>query len=102
MRCPSDTKTIISFADKKTNTTNQNFHLQGVITTNIMLPLNATLQTLHVYSTLKRRENGRFHVVSTWNTRGVFVGYLIHYFSFSSSRHRAHVKSGSNSSDKLK
>ena len=25
-------------------------------------------------STLKRRGNGRFHVVSTWNPRGVFVG----------------------------
>ena len=24
---------------------------------------------------LKRRENGRFHVVSTWNTRGVFVRF---------------------------
>ena len=33
-----------------------------------------TLQTHHVYSTLKRRGNDRFHVVSTWNTRGVFVG----------------------------
>ena len=30
-------------------------------------------QTLHVYSTLKRRGNGRFHVVSTWNTGGVFL-----------------------------
>ena len=27
-----------------------------------------------MYSTLKRRGNGRFHVVSSWNTRGVFVG----------------------------
>ena len=35
-----------------------------------------TLQTHHVYSTLKRRGNGRFHVISTWNTSGVFVGYL--------------------------
>ena len=26
-------------------------------------------------STLKRRRNDRFHVVSTWNPRGVFVGY---------------------------
>ena len=34
------------------------------------------LQTLHVYSTLKRRGNIRFHVVSTWNTRGVFVGTM--------------------------
>ena len=36
-----------------------------------------TLQTLQVYSTLKRRGNERFHVVSTWNTRGVFVGYVL-------------------------
>ena len=34
----------------------------------------ATLQTHHVDSTLKRCGNGRFHVVSTWNPRGVFVG----------------------------
>ena len=31
------------------------------------------LQTYHVDSTLKQRGNGRFHVVSTWNPRGVFV-----------------------------
>ena len=33
-----------------------------------------TLQTHHVYTTLKRRGNDRFHVVSTWNIRGVFEG----------------------------
>ena len=33
-----------------------------------------TLQGHHVYSTLKKRGNKRFYVVSTWNTRGVFVG----------------------------
>ena len=33
-----------------------------------------SLETHHVYSTLKRRGNNRFHVVSTWKTRGVFVG----------------------------
>ena len=33
-----------------------------------------TLQTHHVDSTLKRRGNGRFHVISTWNPREVFVG----------------------------
>ena len=33
-----------------------------------------TLQTHHMYFTLKRRGNGRFHVDLTWNTRGVFVG----------------------------
>ena len=31
------------------------------------------LQTHHVYSMLKQRGNKRFHVVSTWNTRAVFV-----------------------------
>ena len=36
-----------------------------------------TLQSHHVYSTLKRRGHGRSHVVLTWNTRGVFVGYLL-------------------------
>ena len=36
-----------------------------------------TLQTLHVDSTLKRRGNGRFHVFSTWNPRGVFVGKYV-------------------------
>ena len=35
-----------------------------------------TPQTHHVDSTLKRRGNGRFHGVSTWNPRGVFVGLL--------------------------
>ena len=34
----------------------------------------STLKTHYVYSMLKRRRNGRFHIVSTWNTRGVFVG----------------------------
>ena len=33
-----------------------------------------TLQTHHVYFTLKRLGNGRFHVVLTWNTRGLLVG----------------------------
>ena len=36
-----------------------------------------TLQTNQVDSTLKRHGNDRFHVVSTWNPRGVFVGYLL-------------------------
>ena len=34
-----------------------------------------SLQTHHVYSTLKRHGNGRFHVVSTWNTRGTLVRF---------------------------
>ena len=39
-----------------------------------------TLQTHHLYSTLKWRGYGCFHVVPTWNTRGVFVGYLLSLF----------------------
>ena len=31
----------------------------------------------HVYSTLERRGNDRFHVVSTWNPHGVFVGLQV-------------------------
>ena len=34
-----------------------------------------SLQTNHVDCTLKRRENGRFHVVSTLNPRGVLAGF---------------------------
>ena len=39
------------------------------------------LQTHHVDSTLKRRGNGRFHVVSTLNLSGVFAGYF-HFSTF--------------------
>ena len=35
----------------------------------------------YMYSTLKRRGNERFHVVSTWNTCGVFVGYIEKFYS---------------------
>ena len=38
-----------------------------------------TLQSHRVYFTLKRRGNGHLHVVSTWNTSGVFVGVLWNY-----------------------
>ena len=37
-----------------------------------------SLQTLHVYATLNRSGNVRFLVVSTLNTRGVFVGIKFH------------------------
>ena len=37
--------------------------------------LHISLQTHHVDSTLKRRGNGRFHVVPTSNPRGVGVGF---------------------------
>ena len=39
--------------------------------------IQVTLQTHHVDSTLTRRGNDRFHVVSTWNPLGVFVGNLL-------------------------
>ena len=39
--------------------------------------LTLNLQTHHVDSKLKRRGIDRFHVVSTWNPRGVFVGKLL-------------------------
>ena len=42
-----------------------------------LIQLETSLQTHHVDSTLKRRGNGRLHVVSTWNPRGVFVGLEI-------------------------
>lgn len=34
----------------------------------------ASLQTHHVYSTLKRRGHKHFHVVLMWNVHGVSVG----------------------------
>ena len=43
-----------------------------------------------MYSTLKRRGNGRVHVVSTWNTRGVFVNtsaYAVLMFSLHSKKY---------------
>ena len=46
------------------------FHLQMVIT-------SGTPQAHYVYSTLKLLGNDRIHVISTWNTRGVFVGYWL-------------------------
>ena len=36
--------------------------------------IQVALQTHHVDYTLTRRGNDRFHVVSTWNPLGVFVG----------------------------
>ena len=41
--------------------------------------LHISLQTHHVASTLKRRENGRSHVVPTWNPHDVFVGFPLAY-----------------------
>ena len=49
-----------------------------------LFQLEASLQTHHVDSTLKRCGNYRFHVVSTCNPRGVFVG-MVDLSDFSSS-----------------
>ena len=35
---------------------------------------NSILQIHHVNFMLKRRGNGRFHVVLTWNAHGMFLG----------------------------
>ena len=35
-----------------------------------------SLQTHHVHSMVKQRGNDRFHLVSTWNTRSVFLGLI--------------------------
>ena len=50
-----------------------------LLTKSLKLPLKLQLSILfpantRVYSTLKRRGKVRFHVVLTWNTRGVFGG----------------------------
>ena len=42
--------------------------------------VRTALQTYHVYSTLKQHGNDCFHVVLTWNTRGVFVGWQSSWF----------------------
>ena len=42
--------------------------------------LEVPLQTHHVYSTLKRRTNGRCHVVSTWNTCVFRASYPFFFF----------------------
>ena len=42
----------------------------------LAMELSATaLQIYHVYSTLKRCGNDRFQVVSTWDIRGLPVGW---------------------------
>ena len=43
-----------------------------------VLYYDTSLQTHHMDSTLKRRGNGRVHVVSMWNPLGVFVGFISH------------------------
>ena len=42
--------------------------------TDSQIDANSILQIRHVNFTLKRRGNGRFHVVLTWNARGMFLG----------------------------
>ena len=45
----------------------------------VIVKTGPTLQTHHIDSPLKQRGNDRFHVVSTWNPRGVFVGKAIYH-----------------------
>ena len=43
----------------------------------------STLKTAHIHSYIPTKcGNGCFHVVSTWNPRGVFVGIMLHCLSF--------------------
>ena len=57
--------------------------IKVLVSVSILFPVSGkmlrgvcTLKTHHVYCTLKRHRNERFHIVSTWNTRGMFVEYL--------------------------
>ena len=47
-----------------------------IIALHVKKTYSNSLETNRVYSTLKRHENSRFHVVLRWNTRGVFVRRL--------------------------
>ena len=58
------TEHLWASASGQSNFDNQNLYL-------------SPLQIHHVCSTLKQHGNNRFHVVSTWNTRGVLVGSLL-------------------------
>ena len=49
----------------------------SVLLTHFICLYCCSLQTHHVDSTLKRRGNSRFHVVSTCNPRGVFIGLFV-------------------------
>ena len=60
------------------------FHTTGLFL--YPLKISETLQTHHVYFILKRRGNGRFHVVSTWNTRDEFVGKPLVFWCFEWTR----------------
>ena len=56
------------------------FLIASLVSTRLLLD-DISLQTHHVDSTLIRRGNDRFHVVSTWNPRGVFVGLPPYWFA---------------------
>ena len=49
------------------------YYFFGALATTLVI----SLQTHHVYSTLKQRGIGCFHVISTWNACGVFVGITV-------------------------
>ena len=42
----------------------------------------STLKTAHIHPYKHTTWIPRFHVVSTWNPRGVFVGIMLHCLSF--------------------
>ena len=55
-----------------------------------------------MYFTLKQRENSRFHVASTWNTRDVLVGKpAINKISFYTSNNVPKVGSNKRLKDKV-
>lgn len=51
--------------------------LTGCFCSNIIFNLSNIPTNTQVYFTLKQRQNDRFHVVSMWNTHGVFVRVIL-------------------------
>ena len=72
---PSDV--FIGFKKKKKMEKNfsQEWNFTKLMNTNTLKVLIISLRTHHVDSTLKRCGNDRFHVVSTWNSHDVFIGF---------------------------
>lgn len=54
----------------------ENDRLNCFISTRFKGLIERRAKAHHVYSRLKRHGNHRFHVVSTWNTHGVFAGKI--------------------------
>ena len=55
---------------------------------------NSILQIHHVNFTLKQRGNGRFHVVLTWNARGMFLGIQEIFIEFLLFRMKYNIDRG--------